>query len=120
MVRTGGGCLNPQNWSRVEAAARAVRELMDGKRPQMLPSRPILRLPMGTVQATILTVLRHSSGGQRPKEVQLRVEQRLKREVPYDTISTFLSVAAKHKTSPVIRVSKGRYGLAGSSGSRRA
>lgn len=72
-----------------------------------------LRLPQGAIQAAVLDVLRGAGGSLRPSEVRQRAEQRLGRAVSLDTVSSFLSVAARSEEWRVVRTSYGRYGSDG-------
>lgn len=58
---------------------------------------------MGAIQDAILDTLTHS-GALRPRDVQHRVEERLGRLVSRDTVTSFLSVAARDPRSAVTRV----------------
>jgi hypothetical protein len=66
---------------------------------------------MGAIQGSVLEVLEVSRGALRPGEIHARVERRLDQAVSRDTVASFLSVAARDATSPVIRSSRGRYKL---------
>jgi hypothetical protein len=72
-------------------------------------SRPAVRLPMGANQAAVLDVVEATGGALRPGEIHSRVELRLDQAVSRHTVASFLSVAARDATSPVMRSGSGRY-----------
>ncbi len=71
--------------------------------------RLALRLPMGAIQAAVLAVAAAEQTPMRPCEVLRAVEHRLGRAVSYDTVSSFLSVAARDPAMPVARAYGQRY-----------
>jgi len=60
-----------------------------------MPERNQLRLPQGAIQAAAVDVMRKARQPLPITEMHRRVEKRLKREVSYDTVCSFLTVAAK-------------------------
>ena len=64
---------------------------------------------MGVIQAAVLDVLANARAGLRPKEVQLGVQEHLGREVSYDTIGSFLSMASRDPGQAVVKTADGRY-----------
>jgi hypothetical protein len=109
-MRLSGACSNPLQWFRVERAARAKAKLSD-QSLQEPRTRSILRPRMGTIRTCVLDVLDQTRGGLRPKEVLLRVEQRLGQGVSYDTVYWALWDAALDPASAVVRRGRGRYRL---------
>jgi hypothetical protein len=63
-----------------------------------------LRLRMGAIQEAVLAVLGEASNPLRPCDIHALVEQRLARRVSDDTVSSYLSVAARDKRSIVRRI----------------
>lgn len=90
-------------------AARALAKIKASGEAERVPTRPILRLPQGQIQAYVHELLGSAGRVLRPKEVQLKVEQRVGREVSYDTVASFLSVAARDPGQPIVRTGHGRY-----------
>ena len=67
---------------------------------------------MGETKGAVLHVLEH--GGQMsPRNAHLAVERRLGRFVSYDTVASFLSVAARDGRSPIRRIGPGSYAADG-------
>jgi len=64
---------------------------------------------MGVIQGAVLGVLRETTTAMRPSEVHDAVELWLARSISYDTVASFLSVAARDLSSSVVRVRPGRY-----------
>jgi hypothetical protein len=75
--------------------------------PAVLPTKRALRLPMGVIQAAVLDVLGQGAA-LRPREIQLRVEHALGQPTSFDTVVSFLSVAARDDGSPMTRTGPGR------------
>jgi len=87
----------------------ARRESSKNRQP---PERRQLRLPQGAIQNAILEVLSEAKEPLHTKEIRKLVQAKLKRPVHYDTISSFLTRAAKqHKTTRIHRVRYGQYVL---------
>jgi len=108
-----GACSNPQVAPRVEAAAGALRALLQCVDHGPLPARPALRLPMGAIRTAAVAALADAGRPLRCTEVRLLVEQRLDRHVSQDTVSSFLSVASRHPSMPLERVGRGLYAALG-------
>lgn len=108
-VRLTGACSNPQLDSRLRAAARAHAAALSLNGELAAPV-VALRPPMGAIQAAVLDVLGQCAA-LRPREIQLRVEQRLGQPTSYDTVASFLSVAARDASSAITRSGRGRYCL---------
>jgi hypothetical protein len=110
-VRLTGAMSNGQVASTLTGLLARKRELECGDVAGVPAER--LRLPQGAIQAAVLDVLASASASLRPSEVRARVEQRLGRAVSIDTVSSFLSVAARSGEWRVVRTSYGRYQLGG-------
>lgn len=104
-----GACSNPQVVSRVEAAARASLRVVTPPLAVGVPTRQVLRLPMGAIQAAAIAAFSGAGTPMRPREVRSAVERRLDRRVSQDTVSSFLSVAARRTSTPIERVGPGLY-----------
>lgn len=68
-----------------------------------------LKLRLGEIQDTVLDVMRLAGEPLRPTEIRIRVSNRLEREISYDTVASFLSVACRDSKWSVKRVESGRY-----------
>jgi hypothetical protein len=66
---------------------------------------------MGAIQGAALDALGEAAGPMRPGDLHAAVECRLQRPVSTDTISSFLSAAARSANMPVIRTGPGLYAL---------
>jgi hypothetical protein len=75
------------------------------------PPRHPLRLPAGAICEAAVAVLSEAREPLRPGDIRLLVEHRLDRPVSQDTVSSFLSVAARRAFLPIERVSRGLYVL---------
>ena len=102
-----GALSNPQAAPRLEAAARAHAAAAALIPDQDMP-RPRLRPRMGTIQNAVLAVLNEADEPLRPYDIRVRVRRRLPVPVSYDTVASFVSVAARDPSSGVVRL---RYGL---------
>src|SRR4051794_20301645 len=109
VMRLTGAMSNGQVASTLTGLLARKRELECGDVAGVSAER--LRLPQGAIQAAVLDVLASASASLRPSEVRARVEQRLGRAVSIDTVSSFLSVAARSGEWRVVRTSYGRYRL---------
>lgn len=96
--------------------AKALDALLGRKRGLAIPtagagSRPkrMVRLPQGAIQGAAHEILRLAVEPLTPKEVHARIEELLSRPISKDTVSSFLSVASRSATAPVMRVGYGRY-----------
>jgi len=122
LVHLSGRSLNPKSrlqallLSLIDDRGRAKRlellkklEALEGK---PVPIRKQLRLPQGAIQAAVLAVMKKAKKPLRITEIHKLVEKRLKREVSYDTVCSFLTVAAKnYKETRVRRIGRGHYWL---------
>lgn len=108
MMRLTGALSNHDVGARLDKALDQKRQAPRVERTE----RPRLRLAMGTIQDTALSVLRDADGSLTPKEVRARVEEQLGTPVSQDTISSFLSVGCRSGTLPVLRTGRGRYRIA--------
>jgi hypothetical protein len=70
---------------------------------------------MGAIQGAVLDVLAESGEPMRPRDVHASVQRHLQWTVSRDTVGSFLSVAARSASMPVIRTGPGLYELAGPS-----
>lgn len=107
-MRLSGALSNQQALPKLEAAVRALVRCRR-RTTSTMPERRALRLPMGAIQDAVLAVLAGAVEPMRPREVHAEVEQRLGRPTSQDTVSSFLSVAARRASLPVERVNYGRY-----------
>jgi hypothetical protein len=64
---------------------------------------------MGAIDSTLTAVLAEAGEPLRPRDVRESLERRLGRSISYDTVASFLSVAARDPSSGVVRVQRGRY-----------
>jgi hypothetical protein len=64
---------------------------------------------MGAIQNAVIAVLTEADAPLLPQQVQELAERRLGRTVSYDTVSSFLSVAARGSSMPIQRVQRGLY-----------
>lgn len=69
---------------------------------------------MGEIQSAILHAMRESDGPCRPCDLHRIITSRLDNGVSYDTIASFLSVAARGDKWPIVRVAPGRYSIGSS------
>jgi len=108
MVRLTGALSNQGTADALDVVLDRKRQLAVGMAASAEPCRTI-RLPQGAIQAAVLDVLRAASGPLRPRDIQLRVEARLRRSLSHDTVSSFLSVACRADNLLVERVGYGLY-----------
>lgn len=104
------GCLS--NLPRIERIHKAIEArskltISDGPKSSPRDIRP----KQGAIQEAVIAVLEEHSQPLGPAAVRGRVSVLLEREVSYDTISSFLSVASRNEKWPITRVSTGFYGL---------
>lgn len=64
---------------------------------------------LGAIKPAASATLRDARQPVRPIEVHAEVERLLGRRVSQDTVGSFLSVAARHESSPVERLGRGCY-----------
>lgn len=69
------------------------------------------RLKQGAIQAAIVSVLERNKVAMRPIDIRARVSSDLGREIPTDTVTSFLSVAARSGKWPIEKVRDGQYRL---------
>jgi hypothetical protein len=75
---------------------------------------------MGAIAGAVLEVLGESGEPMRPRDVHLSVERQLHQSVCASTVGSFLSVAARNPSMPVVRTATGLYALAGRVASNKA
>jgi hypothetical protein len=64
---------------------------------------------MGAIQDAVLAVLRDATEALPPREIHVRAERWLGRSASYNTVVSFLSVAARASASPILRREPGLY-----------
>jgi hypothetical protein len=67
---------------------------------------------MGSINTAILVVLRKAERALTPPEVRVRVEERLRKSIRQDTVSSFRSVASRTADSAVQRCGRALYRIA--------
>ncbi len=111
-MRLTGALSNHDVSACLEGIVGRKRRILRGAQGAEPRPSPRLRLPMGAIQAATLRVLRDAEDALAPSEVRECVEERLRRPISQDTISSFLSVASRSADIPVQRVGRGRYRIA--------
>jgi hypothetical protein len=101
----------------LKALLDATSEIPEGPPEPAVEARTYVlpRLRMGAIGGAVLDVLAESSEPMRPRDIHASVQRHLHRIVSRNTVGSFLSVAARSASMPVIRTGPGRYGLAGHS-----
>ena len=114
-MRMRGQYSNPSG--PLKALLEAISEIPEGPpEPAVEASTYVLaQLRMGAIQDAVLDVLGESSEPMRPRDIHAWVQRHLHCTVSRDTVGSFLSVAARSASVPVIRTGPGRYELAGHS-----
>jgi hypothetical protein len=118
-VRSGGRKSNPQslietvvdlllNPVQHRQRVRVISALAGDVDHALIP-RAAPRLRQGLIQATVLAALREARVPLRARVIHAQVERRLGRCVSLDTVSSYLSVAARDAAIPVRRCSRGVY-----------
>jgi len=64
---------------------------------------------MGVIQGAVVDILKAAAEPLRPREVRVLVEELLNRPVSQDTVSSFLSVAARQPHLPIERTGPSLY-----------
>ena len=82
---------------------------INGARRRKPPVHRQLRLPQGAIQNAVVAVLRNSPKPLNVRDVHALVERTLRRSVSYDTVSSYLSVAARDSRQPIARRGRGSY-----------
>ena len=106
-----GACSNPQVHERLEAAQRGLERVVTRRQAGSMPIRRVLRLPIGAIQEAVRAALAAANEPMSRPEVHAAVERLLGRRVSQDTVGSFLSVAARHASTPVERVGPGLYAM---------
>ncbi|MGB0872681.1 MAG: hypothetical protein ACPGYP_06035 [Solirubrobacterales bacterium] len=107
MVRLSGACSNQSQLAVVRKAAEARSKLTT--EPVAESRRDPLRQRLGAIQEAILDAMSSSSKPLRPTEIRRQVIAGTNREISYDTVASFLSVASRSVKWPVQRVGPGLY-----------
>jgi hypothetical protein len=108
MVRLSGACSNRQA-PRLELAARRHRAILASGSLAAVPARSPLRLPAGAVQTAIRIVLDSADSPMALTAIRRAVEDLLGQIVSRNTVDSFLSVAARDPSSPIVRSRRGVY-----------
>jgi len=108
-MRLTGACSNHDVGARLDKGLYQKRRILPRSEGPERGRESPLRLPMGAIQAATLATLRDAACALTCREVRACVEERLRRPVSQDTISSFLSVACRSAEEPVQRVGRGLY-----------
>ena len=101
----------------LKALLEAISEIPEGSSEPAVGARTYVlpRLRMGAIQGAVLDVLGKASEPMRGRDIHAAVQRHLHCAVSRDTVGSFLSVAARSASMPVIRTGPGAYELAGQS-----
>jgi hypothetical protein len=120
MVRLTGALSNRQALPRLAVAVRRHASILASGELSRVPQQPLLRLPMGAIGAAVAQTLDQTAGSLRLAEIHALVEQRLERAISRDTVASFLSVAAREASTPIVRTAPGQYAWGGIIGGGQA
>jgi hypothetical protein len=112
MVEVIRALSNPEVAARIDAAVDALDRLLASGSEKPAGRSDPLPLAHGTLRREILQVLRDAHEALRPIEVRRRVERRIGRPVDPHSIVGSLNNGSRDPDVPIVRVSRGRYGIA--------
>jgi hypothetical protein len=107
-----GALSNPEVQERL---VRLVRKLDQIEASETAPRRTHAgrRLRVGVVPEAIMRVLAAAEGPMRMRDVHVEVEGQLGQSVPRSTVKNWLAEHARGERTPLVRLGRGRYRLAG-------
>lgn len=106
-MRLSGACSNQSQLAVVRKAAEARSKLTT--EPVAESRRDLPRQRLGAIQEAILDIISSSSKPLRPTEIRRQAVAATNREISYDTVASFLSVASRSDKWPIQRVGLGLY-----------